>query len=64
MAQIDGKELKVGDYVNFKCDIEQGGVIERISGNRLTLKAPTNGFEGGYISGDSHYMTNANDCWL
>ncbi|CAB4121964.1 hypothetical protein UFOVP26_52 [uncultured Caudovirales phage] len=64
MAQVDGKEVKVGEYVCFKADIEQGAVIERISGNRLTLKAPINGFEGEYIGGDSHYIVDANECWL
>jgi hypothetical protein len=63
MAQIDGKELKVGDYVNFKCDIEQGGVIKKIEGTRLTLES-ANGFYGDYIGGDTTTVQSARDCWL
>jgi hypothetical protein len=63
MAQIDGKVLKIGDYVGFKCDVEQGGCILEISGNKLTLENP-NGFDGGYIGGRTITQQNVKDCWI
>jgi len=55
--------VKVGDYVGFKCDIEQGGKIIKIEGNSLTLQNE-NGFSGEYIGGDTITVEQASDCWV
>ena len=62
-AYVEGKIVKVGDYVSFKSDIEQSGRIYKIQGDRLYLEDP-NGFEGGYIGGETTTMVKATDCWL
>ena len=64
MARVDGQEVKVGDYVSFKSDKEQGGTIYRIEGNRLFLQAGPNGFDGDYIGGSETTVQMAQDCWL
>jgi hypothetical protein len=64
MATVEGQTVKVGDYVSFKCDIEQGGTIYKIEGNRLFLQAGPNGFEGGYIGGRETTIQQASDCWI
>jgi len=64
MAKVDGQQVKVGDWVSFKCDIEQGGQIYKIEGDRLFLRAGPNGFEGGYIGGQDTTVQRAVDCWL
>ena len=64
MAKVDGETVKVGDYVSFKCDIEQGGKIYKIEGDRLFLQAGSDGFEGGYIGGQDTTVQIASDCWL
>jgi len=64
MAKVDGQTVKVGDYVSFKCDIEQGGTIYKIEGDRLFLQAGPNGFEGGYIGGQDTTIQRASDCWI
>jgi hypothetical protein len=64
MAQVEGKTVRVGDYVSFKCDIEQSGKIYRIEGDRLYLEAGPNGFEGGYIGGQDTTVQRASDCWI
>ena len=37
MAKVDGQQVKVGDWVGFKSDIEQYGKITKIVGDQLTL---------------------------
>ena len=64
MAKVEGQPVKVGDYVSFKCDIEQGGQIYKIEGDRLFLRAGPNGFEGGYIGGQETTVQMASDCWI
>ena len=64
MAKVEGQPVKVGDYVGFKCDIEQGGVIYKIEGDRLFLRAGPEGFEGGYIGGQETTVQMAGDCWI
>jgi hypothetical protein len=64
MAQVDGQTVKIGDWVGFKSDIEQGGQIYRIEGDRLFLKAGPNGFDGDYIGGSETTVQRASDCWL
>ena len=70
-AFIDGTEVKVGDIVGFKSDIEQAGRIVEITpakwGNGKTLHlVPTSdsGFSGEYIGGSDGYQINASDCWV
>ena len=63
-AIVDGKTVKVGDWVGFKCDIEQCGQIYKIEGNRLYLRAGPNGFDGGYIGGQETTVEQASDCWV
>lgn len=64
-----GKIVKVGDWVEFKCDIEQYGEIVKItknhfvSGYLLTVANP-NGFDGDYIGGDTEATVDAEDCWV
>ena len=64
MARVEGVEVKVGDWVGFKSDIEQCGKIIAINGNQLTLKSGSNGFEGGYIGGCDTTIQSADRCWL
>ena len=64
MARVDGQQVKVGDYVSFKSDIEQGGTIYKIEGDRLFLQAGPNGFDGDYIGGSETTVQRAVDCWL
>ena len=67
MAQVDGIEVKIGDWVGFKSDIEQSGKIVAIkqtyAGASLTLEN-TSGFSGGYIGGKTITTELARDCWL
>lgn len=60
-------EVKVGDYVGFKSDIEQYGKIEKIMsdyrGVSLRL-SNVNGFEGHYIGGQMQTTEAASDCWV
>jgi hypothetical protein len=67
-AIVDGQEVGVGDWVSFKSDIEQSGRIVRIvpaqfNRTRLYLENP-NGFQGGYIGGQTETVEDAYDCWL
>jgi hypothetical protein len=63
MALVEGKEVKVGDFVGFKSDIEQYGEITAIKGNTLTLYHP-DGFDGEYIGGENYYIVDCRNCWL
>jgi hypothetical protein len=67
-TKIDGQTVKVGDWVGFKCDIEQGGQIKSMkrtaySGVELTLENK-NGFSGEYIGGETLTVERASDCWI
>jgi hypothetical protein len=66
-AIVEGVEVTVGDVVNFKCDIEQSGVITAIkktyAGTSLTLESKY-GFHGDYIGGETVHTELARDCWL
>jgi hypothetical protein len=66
-ATVEGKVVKIGDWVGFKSDIEQGGRIVKIShtkyGTYLTLKNE-NGFSGEYIGGQTITEEEADRCWL
>ena len=67
MAQVDGQTVKIGDWVNFKSDVEQSGKIVEIKksymGHSLVLENE-HGFHGGYIGGDTITTELASDCWL
>ena len=56
-------EVKVGDSVSFKSDIEQTGKIVKIKGNELYLENE-NGFSGEYIGGQMGTYEFASDCWV
>ena len=66
-AIVDGQEVKVGDWVSFKCDIEQSGQIVEIKtsymGKALVLENK-NGFHGDYIGGQTVTTEQASDCWV
>jgi hypothetical protein len=66
-ALVEGQEVKIGDWVGFKSDIEQSGQIVAIKssymGMALTLENK-NGFHGDYIGGSTITTEEASDCWL
>jgi hypothetical protein len=66
-ATVDGKTVKVGDWVGFKSDIEQSGQIVEIKksymGYSLVLENKS-GFSGDYIGGDTITTEQASDCWV
>jgi hypothetical protein len=66
-ATVDGKTVKVGDWVGFKSDIEQSGQIVEIKksymGYSLVLENKS-GFGGDYIGGDTITTESASDCWV
>jgi len=64
MASVEGKTVKVGDYVCFKSDFEQTGKIVKINGNNLTLFRDDEGFGGDYIGGENYTTVHAADCWI
>ena len=64
MTTVEGQTVKVGDWVGFKCDIEQSGQIYKIEGTRLYLRAGFDGFEGGYIGGNDTTVEESSDCWI
>jgi len=61
--------VKVGDFVGFKADIEQGGLIIDIRKSGPYRK-PTlvlenkDGFVGAYIGGLTVTQELASDCWI
>ena len=67
IAIVDGHEVKVGDWVSFKADIEQSGKIIKINGSGKTATLDLediSGFEGGYIGGETLHTHEAERCWL
>jgi hypothetical protein len=67
IAMVEGQEVKVGDYVGFKCDIEQSGKVVEIKksymGKVLVLENKS-GFHGDYIGGQTITTEEASDCWI
>jgi hypothetical protein len=61
----DGKlhEVKVGEWVEFKSDIEQSAKVIAINGDYLVLEAPADGFEGAYLRNARQTTERASDCW-
>ena len=67
-ALVEGELVNVGDYVGFKQDIEQTGVILKIRkdtmGRKELVLGNEHGFDGGYIGGDTVAWAAPEDCWL
>jgi len=67
VAKVEGQDVKIGDWVCFKSDIEQSGKIVAVkqtyAGTSLTLENKS-GFSGDYIGGDTITTELARDCWL
>jgi hypothetical protein len=63
-ARVDGKVVRVGDWISFKSDVEQEAEIVKIQGDKITVKAPDEGFEGAYIRRQDFYTLSARDAWL
>lgn len=67
-AIVEGTEVKVGDWVGFKCDIEQSGEIFKIHvtehGTTMLYLTNPDGFEGEYIGGRTKTIKKAEDCYL
>ena len=58
-------EIKVGDWVGFKSDIEQYGKIKSIQRGRNTLILTNeDGFDGEYIGGDTETLVWFQDVWV
>ena len=63
MADIDGREVEIGDWVHFKCDTENEGRVYEIEGNTLYLEAGEDRvFKGDYIGGEERTEQDASDC--
>ncbi len=65
---IEGKIMKVGDVVGFKCDTEQYAPIQKITrsafgGVFVTVIAETYD-EDGYSEDASNIDISASDCWI
>lgn len=68
-ATVEGKQVKVGDYVGFKSDIEQYGKIIGIwpastGRGKVLLVENKDGFSGDYIGGETTTEVHASDCWV
>jgi hypothetical protein len=66
-AVVEGKVVKVGDYVCFKCDVEQCGKLVQVLnfGRVLVLESGRDeGFSGDYIGGQARTQVAATDCWV
>ena len=58
-------EVEVGDWVGFKCDIEQYGIIKSIQRGRNTvILTNENGFDGDYIGGDTETLVSLDEIWV
>ena len=57
-------EVDVGDYVGFKCDIEQIGKVKQIQTTRRAMIIENkNGFDGDYIGGDTEALVGFDEVW-
>lgn len=68
-ATVDGTEIRVGDHISFKSDIEQSAKIIEIfvqfdDHTQFLVEAPVDGFSGDYIGGARTTMLYASDCWV
>lgn len=63
----DGNIVKVGDLVEFKCDIEQVGKVIAISrswSGRVDFTLESDGFIGEFIGGETQTTMEADRCYL
>jgi hypothetical protein len=58
----DGKMIKVGDQVGFKCDVELSGQIISIEAGKCTL-FNRDGFAGNYLRYATTTVEDANRVW-
>ena len=69
-TRVEGVEVKIGDSVGFKSDVEQSGTIDKIRRNgwgqvELVLTTDSDcGFHGDYIGGRTTTVELAEDCWV
>lgn len=56
------RRVYVGDYVEFKSDIEQCGKLVAIKGRELHLENE-DGFSGDYLRYATHTTETADRCW-
>ncbi len=63
----NNETINIGDWVEFKADIEQCGKVINIQGSgknaELTLEN-TDGFDGDYIGGETITYIEARRCFL
>ena len=66
-------EIKIGDWVSFKSDIEQSGEVIAIRRSSSSIHKPQgielvleneNGFIGEYIGGDTKTVVRLKDIWV
>lgn len=55
--------IEVGDWVGFKCDVEQYGKIIAFRGDNGVILENKNGFDGDYIGGDTETIVFTDDVW-
>lgn len=58
------KNVKIGDWVCFKSDIEQCGKVVNIFSNGMLELYNESGFIGDYIAGDNYTDIDINKCWI
>jgi len=56
-------EVNVGDWVGFKCDIEQCGRVKEIQRRGALIVENKNGFDGDYIGGDTEVLVGFDEVW-
>lgn len=59
----DGVQIKVGDTVSFKSDIEQMGKVTEVNGGQVHLHNP-DGFGGSYLRYATDTWEEACRCWV
>jgi hypothetical protein len=68
IAYVEGQGIGIGDWVCFKSDVEQSGQVVKIQqgifGRTRLVLENLNGFQGGYIGGQTQTIEDASDCWL
>ena len=69
-AIVENQEVKIGDAVGFKSDIEQYGIIQEIrrssfGGIELKLTPASGRFQGEYLDSRAPFtIVRASDCWI
>ena len=64
--KINGSIIKLGDVVEFKCDIEQCGTVKKIirrSYGYDLVVTDEFGFSGDYIGGQTEATIAADEAW-